>query len=100
MLGGGRGWGCVEDSLDGPDHFTILSHGGESKTGLISLCCFKDVCDRCVFWAAACADNGSNVQLPGGKDIWTKLGGFGFRQPDSMVFPDNLLRMGGAIVGW
>ncbi len=31
MLGGGRGQGCIEDSLDGPDHFAKLSHGGESE---------------------------------------------------------------------
>jgi hypothetical protein len=31
MLGGGRGWGCIEGSLDGPDYFAILSRGGEKE---------------------------------------------------------------------
>jgi hypothetical protein len=116
MLGGAGGWGCIEDSLDGSDHFAILSCGSKIelligwtlKGGLsftdamepISLCFFKDACDRRFFWAAACADNDSNVQLPGGKEIWTKLGGFGFRKPDSMVLSDDLLWKGGMIVGW
>jgi hypothetical protein len=85
MLGGGRGWGCIEGSLNGPDHFAILSCGSESElligqtlggglsftdaAGLISLCFFEDTCDRCFFWAAACLDDGDNVQLPWGKEI-------------------------------
>jgi hypothetical protein len=111
MLGGAGGRGCIEDSLDGPDHFAILSCGSEIELLIgwtlegdlsftdamepISLCIFKDACDRCFFWANACTDNDSNVQLPGGKEIWTKLGGFGFRKLDLMVLLDDLLWKGG-----
>ena len=55
---------------------------------------------RRFFWAAAYADDGGDVQLLWGKEIWTKLGGVWFRQPDSMDLPDDLLWMGEMISGW
>jgi hypothetical protein len=85
MLGAGGGQDCVEDSLDGPDHFAELSCGSKSElligrtldSGLsfteaaepTSLCFFKDACGRRFFMAAACADDGSNFQLLWGKEI-------------------------------
>jgi hypothetical protein len=85
MLGAGKGWGCVEDSLDGPDDFAKLSSGGESElligctldsglsfteaVELTSLRFFEDSCGRCFFGVVACADDGSNFQLPWGKEI-------------------------------
>jgi hypothetical protein len=114
MLGGSGGWGCIKGSLDGLDQFAIISRGGDSElligwtlegglsfkdaTEPISPRFFKDVCDRYFFWAAAYADDGSDVQLPEGKEIWTKLGGFGSRQPDLMVLPDDLLWRGGRML--
>jgi hypothetical protein len=116
MLEDGGRRGYIEGSLDGPDHLAILSRGGENELligwtlegGLsspdamepISLRFFEDACGRHFFWAMACADNDSNVQLTGGKEVWTKLGRFGFRQPNAMVLPDDLLWKEGTIVGW
>jgi hypothetical protein len=114
MLGAGGGQGCIEDSFDGPDHFAILSHGSESElligwtlgSGLsfaeaaeqTSVRFFEGACGRCFFGAATCSDDDSDSQLPWGKEIWTKLGEFKFRQPDLMVLPDNLLWMGGPLL--
>jgi hypothetical protein len=95
MLGDGGGPGCVADSFDIPNQVAIVSRGvkdgfligralGRSlsiadATEQIGLRFFEDACDRRFFWAAACADDGSNFQLPADKEIWAELGGFWFR---------------------